>query len=126
MVSDQNTYKINLNALEPGIYKFEVSANQKSHRAFGSFEILNFNIEQQFINANVEQLEQLALHTEGTTFFDTQTNDLIAHLISDNRFASIQKFTKKSVPLIDLKFWLLLLVSSLAIEWFIRKYNGLI
>lgn len=126
MVSDQNTYKINLNALEPGIYKFEVSANQKSHRAFGSFEILNFNIEQQFINANVEQLEQLALHTEGTTFFDTQTNDLIAHLISDNRFTSIQKFTKKSVPLIDLKFWLLLLVSSLAIEWFIRKYNGLI
>ena len=126
MVSDQNTYKINLNALEPGIYKFEVSANQKSHRAFGSFEILNFNIEQQFINANVEQLEQLALHTEGTTFFETQTNDLIAHLISDNRFTSIQKFTKKSVPLIDLKFWLLLLVSSLAIEWFIRKYNGLI
>jgi len=126
MASDQNTYKINLNTLEPGIYKFEVSANQKSHRAFGSFEILNFNIEQQFINANVEQLEQLALHTEGTTFFDTQTNDLIAHLISDNRFTSIQKFTKKSVPLIDLKFWLLLLVSSLAIEWFIRKYNGLI
>ena len=56
MVSDQNTYKINLNALEPGIYNFEVSANKKSHRAFGSFEILNFNIEQQFINANVEQL----------------------------------------------------------------------
>ncbi|MDB4108368.1 VWA domain-containing protein [Flavobacteriaceae bacterium] len=126
MVSNQNTYKINLSALEPGVYNFEVSANKKSHRAFGSFEILKFNIEQQFINANVEQLEQLALHTDGATYFDTQTNDLIAHLISDNRFSSIQKFTKKSVPLIDLKFWLLLLVLSLTIEWIIRKYNGLI
>ena len=47
MVSNQNTYMINLSALEPGVYNFEVSANKKSHRAFGSFEILNFNIEQQ-------------------------------------------------------------------------------
>jgi len=126
MIAVQNSYTVNINALEPGNYSFEVTADNGTHRSYGEIEILDFNIEQQFINANVQQLEQLAVNTEGTAFFDTQTDELMAQLISDNRFSSIQKFTKKTVPLIGIKFWLLLLLSSLAIEWFIRKYNGLI
>ena len=126
MIAVQNSYNINLNALDPGNYSFEVRANGGTHRSFGAIEILDFNIEQQFINANVQKLEQLAIHTDGAAFFDTQIDGLMSELISDNRFLSIQKFTKKTVPLIGIKFWLLLLLSSLAIEWFIRKYNGLI
>jgi len=126
MIAVQNSYTVNINALEPGNYSFEVTADNGTHRSYGEIEILDFNIEQQFINANVQQLEQLAVNTEGTAFFDTQTDELMAQLISDNRFSSIQKFIKKTVPLIGIKFWLLLLLSSLAIEWFIRKYNGLI
>ena len=126
MIAVQNSYNINLNALEPGNYSFEVRANDGTHRSFGEIEILDFNIEQQFINANVQKLEQLAIHTDGAAFFDTQIDGLMSELISDNRFLSIQKFTKKTVPLIGIKFWLLLLLSSLAIEWLIRKYNGLI
>ena len=126
MIAAQNSYTVNINALDPGNYYFEVNANGGTHRSFGSIEILDFNIEQQFINANVQKLEQLAINTSGVTYFDTQTDQLIAKLISDNRFSSIQKFTKKTVSLIDIKFWLLLLILSLAIEWLIRKYNGLI
>ena len=126
MIANKNSYVLNINALEPSNYSFEVSANSGTHRSFGELEILAFNIEQQFINANVKQLEQLAIHTNGTLYFDTQIDELMAKLISDNRFSSIQKFTKKTVPLIDIKFWLLLLLLSLAIEWFIRKYNGFI
>jgi|TARA_B110000967_G_scaffold120507_1_gene123144 hypothetical protein len=126
MIAVQNSYTVNLNTLEPGNYSFEVNAENGAHRSFGAIEILDFNIEQQFINANVQKLEQLAIHTEGTAFFDTQTDELMSKLISDNRFSSIQKITKKTVPLIGIKFWLLLLLLSLAIEWFIRKYNGLI
>ena len=126
MIAVQNSFTVNINTLEPGNYSFEVTADNGTHRSYGEIEILDFNIEQQFINANVQQLEQLAVNTEGTTFFDTQTDELMAQLISDNRFSSIQKFTKKTVPLIGIKFWLLLLLSSLAIEWLIRKYNGLI
>ena len=66
------------------------------------------------------------INTNGTAYFDTQLDDLILTLISDNRFSSIQKIIKKTVPLIALKLGLLLLLISLAIEWFIRKYNGLI
>ena len=87
-------------------------------------EILEFNIEKQFVNANIQDLKQLAIYTKGTSYFDTQMDELISKLISDKRFSNIQKFSKKTVPLVDYKWLLLLLVLSLAAEWFIRKYNG--
>ena len=126
MLAIQNSYVLNLSTLEPANYSFEVNADGGTHRSFGNIEILDFNIEQQFINANVQKIEQLAANTDGTAYFDTQIDELMTKLIFDNRFSSIQKFTKKTVPLIDIKFGLLLLLSSLAIEWLIRKYNGLI
>ena len=100
--------------------------NNGNHRSFGTIEILDFNIEQQFINADIQKLKQLATHTKGVAYFDTELDKLLSKLGSDNRFSSIQKFTKKIVPLIDIKIGLLLLILSLAIEWLIRKYNGLI
>jgi len=126
MIPVQNRYVVNLYALEPANYTFEVSANNGKYRSFGGIEILDFNIEQQFINANIYKLEQLAINTAGTVYFDTQIEELTSELISDKRFASIQKISKKTVPLISVKFWLLLFLSSLTIEWLIRKYNGLI
>jgi hypothetical protein len=126
MIAIQNSYVVNLSALEAGNYSFEVSADNGKQRSFGAIEILDFNIEQQFINANIQKLQQLAINTEGAVYFDTQREQLITKLVSDNRFSSIQKIIKKTVPLIAIKIWLLLLISSLTIEWFIRKYNGLI
>ena len=46
--------------------------------------------------------------------------------MEDNRYQTIQKSNKNTVPLIDFKILLLVIVLSLAIEWFLRKYNGLI
>ena len=126
MIADQKSYIVNLSTLEPANYSFEVRVNNGTHRSFGTIEILDFNIEQQFINANVQKLEQLATITDGAIYFDSEANQLITNLISDNRFSSIQKIIKKTVPLIDIKIGLLVLILSLAIEWFIRKYNGLI
>ena len=126
MIAVQNNYAVNLNALEPGEYSFEVDVKGGIHRFNGAIEILEFNIEKQFVNANIQDLKQLAMDTKGTSYFDTQMDALISELISDKRFLNIQKFSKKTVPLIAIKFWLLLLILSLATEWFIRKYNGLI
>jgi hypothetical protein len=126
MIAVQNNYVVNLNALDPGEYSFEVAVKGGTHRFKGSIEILEFNIEKQFVNANIQDLKQLAMDTNGTSYFDTQMDALIFELISDKRFLNIQKFSKKTVPLIAIKFWLLLLILSLATEWFIRKYNGLI
>ena len=47
-------------------------------------------------------------------------------LLEDDRFVSVQKSEQKVVPLIDWKYLLALIAVLLSLEWFIRKYNGLI
>jgi hypothetical protein len=126
MITDSYSYKLNLGVLDAGSYSFEIKVNKESHRESGTIEILKFNIEQQFLNADIKQLKQLSANTNTTIYFDTQVNQLIEQLISENRFYSIQKISKKSVYLLDITFLLFLLFSSLATEWLIRKYNGLI
>tara|TARA_B110000444_G_scaffold255329_1_gene289475 strand:- start:7 stop:2025 length:2019 start_codon:yes stop_codon:yes gene_type:complete len=126
MITDSYSYKLDLSVLDAGSYSFEVKVNKGSHRKSGTIEILKFNIEQQFLNADIDQLRQLSANTNTTIYFDTQVNQLIEQLISENRFYSIQKISKKSVYLVDITFLLFLLFLSLATEWLIRKYNGLI
>jgi hypothetical protein len=92
----------------------------------GEIKILEFNIEQQFLNANAKKLQSLANLTQGKSYFVDQTGTLFYDLINDKRFQITQKSTKNIVPLLNFKILLALLVLSLSLEWFIRKYNGLI
>ena len=125
MITDSYSYKLDLSVLDAGAYSFEVKVNKESLRKSGVIEILEFNIEQQFLNSDVSQLEQLSINTSTTMYFDSQINELIDQLLSENRFYSVQKITKKSVYLLDITFMLFLLFSSLTTEWLIRKYRGL-
>ena len=88
--------------------------------------LLDFNVEKQFLNADVLKLEEIAKITSGKSVFYQDTDTLIQHLLNDNKYQTIQKSTKKIVPLVDFKILLFLIALSLAIEWFLRKYNGLI
>ena len=125
MITDSYSYKLDLSVLDAGAYSFEVKVNKESLRKSGVIEILEFNIEQQFLNSDVSQLEQLSINTSTTMYFDSQINELIDQLLSENRFYSVRKITKKSVYLLDISFMLFLLFSSLTTEWLIRKYKGL-
>ena len=122
----QNNYQVDLSGLEAGDYTFTVKANNNEASQTGRLTILDYNVEQQFLNANVLKLQQLATNSKGSAFFVDNTDALVAQLINDSRFATIQKSSKKVVPLIDFKILLALIALSLAIEWFIRKFNGLI
>ncbi len=121
-----NNYQVDLSNLPPSKYNFIVSAKNANISKSGQFEILEYNVEQQFLNANVTKLQQLATNSKGSSYFIDKTDDLINDLISDNRYASIQKSNKNSLPLIDWKYLLIIIAISLALEWFLRKYNGLI
>lgn len=125
MITDSYSYKLDLSVLDAGAYSFEVKVNKEPLLKSGVIEILEFNIEQQFLNSDVSQLEQLSINTSTTMYFDSQINELIDQLLSENRFYSVRKITKKSVYLLDISFMLFLLFSSLTTEWLIRKYKGL-
>ncbi|WP_033958354.1 hypothetical protein [Psychroserpens jangbogonensis] len=125
-VLKNTNYQVDLSGLEAGEYNFVVSTSNGNISKTGELKILDYNVEQQFLNANVTKLQSLATNSEGRSYFIDNTNTIINDLLNDSRFATVQKSSKKVVPLIDWKYLLALIALSLAAEWFIRKYNGLI
>lgn len=125
-VLKSTNYQVDLSGLEAGEYSFTVKTANGNMSKSGELKILDYNVEQQFLNANVTKLERLANKSNGKSYFIENTTTIINDLLKDSRFATIQKSTKKVVPLIDWKYLLALIALSLAAEWFIRKYNGLI
>ncbi|MCX7549534.1 VWA domain-containing protein [Xanthomarina sp. F2636L] len=126
LILKNNYYQVDLSNLPASEYNFTVSATNEKIYKSGSFKILEYHIEQQFLNANLNKLQQIAETSNGNSYFATNSNDLINDILKDERYKPIQKSHKNVVPLIDWKYLLVLIVFCLSAEWFIRKYNGLI
>jgi len=121
-----NHYKVELTDLKPGLYHFTVYDQAKKLTRSGSFSVLNYVMEQQNINGNLKDLQQLALNNQGKVFFPNQQDDLV-HFFKDNKdYKTIQKSSISKKPLIDWKILLAFIISLLTIEWFLRKYKGLV
>ncbi len=123
---NSSNYQVDLSSLPPAEYNFTVNASNENIAVSGQFKLLEYNVEQQFLNANVLKLQQLATKNSGKSYFVDNTENLVNDLLTDVRFASIQKSHKNSLPLIDWKYLLIIIAVSLSLEWFLRKYNGLI
>lgn len=121
-----NAFKVNLNGLNAGNYRFTVKELNSNTVYFGTFEILDFDIEKQFVNPDWNKLNQLASHTNGKAFLSSQTDKLINTLLNVDNYKPIQKTIVNKSPIIEWYWLLLFIVISLATEWFIRKYNGLL
>ncbi|MCH2488990.1 MAG: VWA domain-containing protein [Flavobacteriales bacterium] len=126
MLLKQNFYEVPLNSVPAGEYRYTVSVADEAIARSGNFTILDFDVEQQFLNADVAKLQRLAVASEGASFFASETEQLVNTLLNDDRYQPVQKSQQKVVPLIDWKYLLALIVLTLSAEWFIRKYNGLI
>lgn len=121
----RNTYEIDLSNLSPGEYSFTVTVQDQGLARSGTFTIVPFEVEQQFLNANVTSLSQVATNTNGDVYTIQAIDQLIDSLITNSAYRPIQKSSENIVPLIDWKWLLGILTALLAIEWFMRKYNGL-
>ncbi len=121
-----NYYQVDLSTLDAGAYSYTVSVKEQEIARSGSFTILEFNVEQQFLNANISKLDRVAEKSKGKAYFPGQIDQLIEGLLISKAYVSVQKSEEKVVPLIDWRYLLGLLVFLLSIEWFARKFNGLI
>ncbi|PWL38978.1 hypothetical protein DKG77_12180 [Flagellimonas aquimarina] len=119
-------FEIDLSDLDAGEYTFEVTVKGENLKRSGSFKILDFNPEKQMISSNYNKLKKLADNTKGGVYFPNDLNLLINNLSSTEQYVPIQKSKQNVVSLID--FWVLLAIMTLTLtlEWFIRKFNGLI
>ncbi len=121
-----NAFQVNLDGLTAGNYKFTVKELNSNSSYSSGFEVLDFDIEKQFVNPDWNKLNQLATQTQGKAYLPNQVDALIKQLLEDESYKAIQKTTVKKSPLVDWVWLLILLAVSLASEWFIRKYNGLL
>ncbi len=119
-------YKVEFDNLEKGNYSFTVKEKESKTSFSGNFEILEFDIEKQFVNPDKLRLEQLATNTSGKAYFPNQLEQLTKSLLENPNFLPIQKEVVKKTPLIDWTILLILICFFLSIEWFTRKYNGLL
>ncbi|MGB5942744.1 MAG: VWA domain-containing protein [Leeuwenhoekiella sp.] len=126
LIATADRYRVNLSSLVPGTYDFTVKVASENISKSGSFTIIPFDAEKQFLSANWHQLQTMASATGGQVITPENWQSLIDTLTLDKSYVPIQKSTLKSVPLISLEILLFIIAACLAAEWFLRKYNGLI
>ena len=119
-------YEVDLSDLEAGEYNFTVTVQGENLNRSGTFRILDFNPEKQLISANYKKMKRLAQQNRGELYYLDGVETLQSNLASSQEFLPVQKSRYNVVSLIDFRILLGLIVLSLALEWFIRKYNGLI
>ncbi|MFT7350688.1 MAG: hypothetical protein ACI9XR_000403 [Flavobacterium sp.] len=126
LLKASNNFKVNLDGLNAGEYNFAVKELNSNTSYSNSFEVVEFDIEKQFVNPDVIKLQQLASETNAKAFLPNQVEELISVLVNDESYKPIQKTNATKTPLIDFVFILVFLALSLALEWIVRKYNGLL
>jgi hypothetical protein len=126
LLKGKNSFSVDLAGLSAGKYSFVVKELNSNTTYSNTFELLDFDIEQQFVNPNVAQLNQLASQTKGTSYMPNQIDSLIKSLIENADFTAVEKEITIKKPIIDHILMLILMALFLAIEWFVRKYNGLL
>ena len=124
LLKTTNSFKVNLDGLSAGSYSFIVKELNTNASYSSTFEILDFDIEKQFVNPDLPKLKQLANQTKGAVFVPNQVDELIKSLLNNQDYKTIQKTIVKKTPLIDWYWLLILIATALGAEWFIRKYNG--
>ena len=126
LLKSNTDFKVNLDGLEVGKYDFIVRELNSNSVYSNSFEIIDFDIEKQFVNPDLIKLNQLAIQTKGQVIFPDKVDFLIKSLLENEDYKSVQKTIIKKIPLIDSIWLLILIIVCLAAEWFVRKYNGML
>ena len=121
-----NGYQAIFDGLTPGNYAFQVKETTSNASYNGTFEVLDFDVEKQFVNPDVSKLQQLANQNNGEIIYPNQIEKLFQKLLQKDTYLPVEQTIIKNSPLIDSLWLLVIIVVSLSTEWFIRKYNGLL
>jgi len=125
MLLKNGFYEADLRDMPAAEYGFTVTETKEKRSKSGIFTILDFDIEKQFSSTNYKKLNQLALATDAKLYFPESVDQLLQNLNNKKEYTPTQKRTKNIVSLIDFRILLVLIATVLALEWLIRKYNGL-
>lgn len=121
-----NGYTIQMDGLAAGTYQYAVREPESNTQRKGAFEIIAFDREKQQSGANLEALQTLANQTQAAVFHPSKVNDFVQTLLKSEKYPIIEKVATEQRELIHWIWLLVTIVSLLAIEWFVRKYYGML
>ena len=119
-------YSLNAGVLDVGKYTFLAKVKGTNMIKRGGFDVKVIQLEQLHTVANHHLLFQLASASGGKIFFPNQTSEIVETIQqSKNNYKRIST-EEKLKGIINIPWILLSLLALISLEWFLRKYNGLI
>lgn len=122
----QTMYSLSAGMFPHGEYSYEakVKYGDKLHTKSGVVMIKEILSERINTVANHQLLYQIAKQSGGKLYYQNQLNNLQKDILNSEQIKSITYTHKQLTDLVNLKWIFFLVVLTLSIEWFLRKYNG--
>tara|TARA_B110000259_G_scaffold46010_1_gene53413 strand:- start:5088 stop:7121 length:2034 start_codon:yes stop_codon:yes gene_type:complete len=122
-----NHYELNIGLLPFGVYNYSIGYSSLDSLGLeGGFIVKENKLESESIVANHYLLKKLSQETNGEFYLIEDIDSLIKKLKSSKNFKSVSFFESVLDHLIKNKwiFFIVLILASL--EWFVRKWQGII
>ena len=123
---ETNELVAKLGVLEVGTYYFTATVKGNKLIKKGVFDVKKIQLEQLGLSANHHVLNKIASLSNGEVFYLNSIDNLLETIKSSEKNKQIIHAKEKLESLISVPWILLSLLMLISIEWFIRKYNGLI
>lgn len=119
-------YSLNAGVLAVGKYTFLAKVKGTEMNKTGVFDVKSIQLEQLHTVANHHLLYQLASNSGGELFYPNQVDEIATVITqSKNNYKRIST-EEKLKGIINIPWILLSLLALISLEWFLRKYNGLV
>lgn len=122
---EANFYRLNLDGLEPGFYRYraEVTLGAELYAEEGRIWIKENNLERQDLQSRRDLLAQLSSSSGGENYELQEWPELLKELQQKEAIGQLAERKNKRELLSN--WWLFFVVlTSLGLEWFLRKYWG--
>jgi hypothetical protein len=105
-------------------YKAQTTFNGKLFTASGQFNVKSINLESVNPVADHHLLYLLSKQNGGKLYYPNQLEGLKNDLLNQSEIKPVLHDIYKTTSIINLKWIFFIILAFLAVEWFIRKYNG--
>lgn len=125
LLKGTNTFVVNLGALTEGVYSYKIKDVVKNKVELNARFIVSESIlEQEDLQGKPSVLQKISADSKGDYFTLDQKDDLVSKLTNEVKYTSISYFESSKELLLNNKWILYLLITLVAFEWFIRKWQG--
>ena len=121
-----NTLFVDLGVLKPGMYNYVASVDGSDENKTGFFNVKKIQLEQMSDVVNHKTLNQISNLSGGKVFYMNSLKELESVINSSELNKEIIHSKQNIVSFLGITNLLILLIFLIFLEYFLRKYNGLV